>query len=213
MVQMEELSKAVAELDEPKVLKLMDEFLAADPSEAELNQAIMACQEGLIEVGRRYDAKEYFLADLLFAAAIAREAMDRVRPRLKVTAVKRMGKIVLGTVRGDIHDIGKNIAADMLDSAGFEVYDLGIDVPYHRFVDKIREVSPQIVGMSGLLTLASETMKETVDAIKDAGLRDRVKVIIGGNPVDEVVRGYVGADRFTRSAAEGVEICKKWVEA
>jgi methanogenic corrinoid protein MtbC1 len=101
----------------------------------------------------------------------------------------------------------------MLEAAGFEVYDLGIDVPYQRFVDKVRETNAQIVGISALLTLARETMKGTVDAIKKAGLRGRVKVIIGGNPVDEKVRAYVGADRFTNSAAEGVEICKKWVEA
>jgi len=138
--------------------------------------------------------------------------MSRMMPRLKV-APARIGKVVLGTAHSDIHDIGKNIVRDMLEAAGFEVYDLGIDVPYQQFVDKVRETSPQIVGISALLTLATETMKGTVDAMKDAGLRDRVKVIIGGNPVDEKVRAYVGADRFTNSAAEGVKICKKWVEA
>ena len=212
MGQMEELSKALAELDEPKVLKLVEQFLAAEPSEADLSQAVKACQDGMIEVGNRYEAKEYFLAELIFGAEIMREVMSGMLPRLKV-APARVGKVVLGTAQGDIHDIGKNIVRDMLDAAGFEVYDLGIDVPIQRFVDKVRETSPQIVGISCLLTQATETMKGTVDAIKDAGLRDRVKIIIGGNPVDEVVRGYVEADRFTRSAAEGVEICKKWVEA
>jgi len=211
MVQMEELSKAIADLDEPKVLKLAEEFLASEPSEADLNRAIKACQDGMVEVGNRYEAKEYFLPELIFGAEILRDVMSRMMPLLKV-APARIGKVVLGTAHGDIHDIGKNIVRDMLDAAGFEVYDLGIDVPVQQFVDKVRETSPQIVGISGLLTLATETMKDTVDAIKDAGLRDRVKVIIGGNLVEEGVRAYVGADRFTKSAAEGVEICKKWVE-
>lgn len=212
MVQMQELSKAIADLDEPKVLKLVEQFLASEPSEADISQAVKACQEGMSVVGNRHEAKEYFLPELIFGAEILKQVMSLMLPRLKV-APARIGKVVLGTAQGDIHDIGKNIVRDMLDAAGFEVYDLGIDVPYHRFVDKVRETSPQIVGISGLLTLATETMKGTVDAIKDAGLRDRVKVIIGGNLVEEMVRAYVGADRFTKSAAEGVEICKKWVEA
>jgi len=212
MIRVKQLSKAIADLDEPKVHKLVEQFLAAKPSEADVKQAVKACQDGMIEVGNRYEAKEYFLAELIFGAEIMKEAMALMLPRLKV-APKRIGKVVLGTAQGDIHDIGKNIVRDMLDAAGFEVYDLGIDVPVERFVGKIRETNAQIVGISCLLTLATETMKGTVDAIKKAGLRDRVKVIIGGNPVDEVVRAYVGADRFTRSAPEGVEICKKWVEA
>ena len=212
MVQMEELSKAIADLDEPKVLKLAEEFLASEPSEADLNRAIKACQDGMIKVGNRYEAKEYFLPELIFGAEILKEVMSGMMPRLKV-APARVGKVVLGTAQGDIHDIGKNIVRDMLEAAGFEVHDLGIDVPHQQFVDKVRETNAQIVGISALLTLARETMKGTVDAMKDAGLRDRVKVIIGGNPVDEKVRDYVGADRFTNSAAEGVEICKKWVEA
>jgi len=211
-VKVEELSKAIADLDEPKVLKLAEDFLASKPSEADLNRAIQVCQDGMIEVGNRYEAKEYFLPELIFGAEILKEVMSRMMPRLKV-APRRMGKVVLGTAQGDIHDIGKNIVRDMLEAAGFEVYDLGIDVPYQKFVDKVRETKAQIVGISALLTLGRETMKGTVDAMKDAGLRDRVKVIIGGNPVDEKVRAYVGADRFTNSAAEGVKICKKWVEA
>lgn len=212
MVQMQELSKAIADLDEPKVLKFVEGFLAAQPSEADISQAVKACQDGMSVVGNRYEAKEYFLPELIFGAEILKGVMSHMLPRLKV-APARIGKVVLGTAQGDIHDIGKNLVRDMLDAAGFEVYDLGIDVPYQRFVDKVRETSPQIVGISGLLTLATETMKGTIDAIKDAGLRDRVKVIIGGNLVEEMVRAYVGADRFTKSAAEGVEICKKWVEA
>ena len=211
MVQTEELSKAVADLDEPKVLQLIEQLTAAEPSEADLNQAIKACQDGMTEVGRRYETGEYFLAELIFAAEIARQVMEAIRPRLMVPGAERVGKVVLGTVHGDIHDIGKNIVASMLDAAGFDVYDLGIDTAPEKFVDKVRETSPQIVGMSGLLTQAIESMKETVDALDNAGLRDRVRVIIGGNPVDEVVRKRVGADRFTRSAAEGVEICKQWV--
>jgi len=212
MVQMKELSKAIADLDEPKVLKLVEQFLASKPSQADLSQAIKACQDGMSVVGDRYETKEYFLPELIFGAEIVKEVMSRMLPQLNV-APKRIGKVVLGTAQGDIHDIGKNIVRDMLEAAGFEVHDLGIDVPIQQFVGKIRETKPQIVGISALLTAATETMKGTVDAIKDAGLRGHVKVIIGGNLVDETVRTYVGADRFTKSAAEGVEICKKWVEA
>ena len=119
----------------------------------------------------------------------------------------------LGTAKDDIHDIGKDLVKDMFESTGFEVFDLGVDVPYTKFVDKIEEVNPEIVGISGLLTTVIESMKSTIDAIKEAGLRDRVKIIIGGSLMTENVAKHVGADAFTTSAAEGVEICRKWVEA
>ncbi len=212
MAQLEELTRAVADLDEPRALQLVDEFVASNPSQAALLDAIKASQDGMVEVGQRFETKDYFVAELIFGAELLKQVMSRVKPHLQVSTDK-IGRVVIGTVRGDIHDIGKDIVIDLLGGAGFEVYDLGKDVPPQRFVDKVREVNAQIVGMSGLLTLAIDSMKQTVAALEAAGLRSEVKVIIGGNPVDERVRDYVGADRFTRSAAEGVAICKQWVEA
>ena len=179
----------------------------------EPSKVIDVLNDALEEVGRRYESGEYFLSELMMAGILATEATKILDAHMAGGKRSKIAKVVMGTVKGDIHDIGKNIVKDMLEAAGFEVHDLGIDVPVQHFVGKIRETKPQIVGISALLTAATETMKGTVDAIKDAGLRGRVKVIIGGNLVDETVRTYVGADRFTKSAAEGVEICKKWVEA
>ena len=123
-----------------------------------------------------------------------------------------MCTILLWSVAGDLHDIGKNIFKNMAEAAGFEVYDLGIDQPAAAFVEKTRELEPDIVGMSGVLTLAIDSMKETVEALKAAGLRDQVKVIIGGNPVTREACERVGADAYTVNAAEGVKICQEWVK-
>ena len=113
---------------------------------------------------------------------------------------------------GDLHDIGKNIFRSMAEAAGFEVHDIGIDQPAEAFVNKVKEVNPEIVGMSGVLTLALESMKDTVDAFKAAGIRDNIKVIIGGNPVTKEACEQIGADAFTTNAAEGVKICQSWVQ-
>jgi methanogenic corrinoid protein MtbC1 len=125
--------------------------------------------------------------------------------------IKRTGKFVLGTVAGDIHDIGKDIVAFMLDVNGFEVHDLGIDVPVQKFVDKIKETNAPIVGLSGFLTLAFDAMKETIDAIKAAGLRDKVKIMIGGGQIDEEIRRYTGADAYRPDAVSGVLLAKEWM--
>jgi len=135
-----------------------------------------------------------------------------VTPKLtKEMKVKRLGKVVIGTVEGDIHDIGKNIVTFMLDVNGFEVHDLGIDVPVQRFVDAIKEIQPEVVGLSGFLTLAFDSMKKTIEAIQNVGLRDRVKIMIGGGQIDEMVRDYTGADAYGRDAVAAVSLCKKWI--
>lgn len=210
-MDMKELATAMGNLEEKKILGWVDQFLAGNPSTEHLNEAIKACQDGMSEVGNRFESGEYFLAELIFAAEILQQVMERFRPLIKAGSGTRLGRVVLGTADGDLHDIGKNIVRDMLEAAGFEVHDLGINVAVQRFVTAVKEIKPQIVGISGLLTLALDSMKNTVDALKEAGVRDDVKVIIGGNPVTGKVCQRVGADAFTRSAAEGVEICKKWV--
>jgi methanogenic corrinoid protein MtbC1 len=139
---------------------------------------------------------------------------DLVKPQLaKAPGIERKGKVLIGTVAGDIHDIGKNIVTFMLDVNGFEVLDLGVDVPAEKFLDAIREFKPQVVGLSGFLTLAFDTMKETIDAIQDAGLRDDVKIMIGGGQVNEEISAYAGADAFGKDAMSGVSLAKKWVGA
>ena len=137
-----------------------------------------------------------------------------LKPKLsKAEDVERLGKVVMGTVAGDIHDIGKDIVVFMLDVSGFEVYDLGVDVPAQKFVEKIKESGAPIVGLSGFLTLAYDSMKQTVEAIKDAGLRDKVKVMIGGGQITEDVMKYTGADAFGKDAVVGVSLAKKWAGA
>jgi 5-methyltetrahydrofolate--homocysteine methyltransferase len=125
--------------------------------------------------------------------------------------VKRLGKVVVGTVAGDIHDIGKDIVVFMLDVNGFEVFDLGIDVPAQKFIDKIKETGSGVVAMSGFLTLAFQSMKDTVEAIKKSGLRDKVKIMIGGGQIDEQVKGFAGADAYGKDAMEAVKLAKSWI--
>jgi dimethylamine corrinoid protein len=207
--KMGQLSAALADLEEAKVLQLVDAIVAKSPEAA--GDAIEAIQAGMDEVGRRFQEGDYFLAEMIFAAEVVKEAMPRLVAALKAGERVALGRIVLGTVRGDLHDIGKNLVGVMLTAAGFEVVDLGIDVPPARFVKAIQEHRPQIVGLSGLLTLSVDAMKATVDAIREAGLRDQVKVVLGGNPVTEYIHQVVGSDGWTNNAAEGVAICKQWM--
>ncbi len=205
------LTKAVGDLDEPKVLGMLKDFVAGSPTAEETAKVVSACQQGMTIVGDLFDAKEYFVGDLIFAGELLSSAIEILKPVMGTETITKAGKIVLATVEGDLHDIGKNIFKSMSEAAGFEVLDLGIDAPAGAFVDKIKEAKPEIVGMSGVLTLALDSMKNTVQAISEAGLRNSVKIIIGGNPVTEEARVMVGADAFTTNAAEGVKICQGWV--
>lgn len=207
---MSQLSAALADLDEPRVNQFVDRLLAEAPESAD--RAIDAIQSGMDEVGRRFQEGDYFLAEMIFAAEMVKEAMPRLSAALGGKGRKPLGTVVLGTVKGDLHDIGKNLVGVMMTAAGFEVVDLGYDVPAQRFVKAIQEHEPKVVGLSGLLTLSVDPMKQTVDAIREAGLRDRVKVIIGGNPVTEYIHALVGSDAWTNNAAEGLAICQKWAE-
>ena len=205
------LAEMLGDLDEDGVLDFLNDFVSTNPSAEEGYKAVSACQEGMNTVGELFENGEYFVGDLIFAGEIITEAIDILKPVLKGAETEKAGKIVLGTVKGDLHDIGKNIFKNMAEIAGFEVYDIGIDQPASAFVEKIKEVNPDIIGMSGVLTLALDSMKDTVEAIKSAGLRDNVKVIIGGNPVTKEACEAIQADAFTTNAAEGVKICKDWV--
>jgi 5-methyltetrahydrofolate--homocysteine methyltransferase len=165
-------------------------------------------------VGERYEKGIYFLPELIMAGEMLTQITEVIKPELaKMPDIKRHGKVIIGTVKGDIHDIGKNIVSFMLDVNGFEVRDLGVDVPAQTFVEAVRDFQPQVVGLSGFLALAFDSMKETVEAIQAAGLRDKVKVMIGGGQVSEDVRRYAGADAYGNDAMAAVSLAKQWVAA
>ncbi len=203
------LVSAIADMREEEALKLVRKMVAEGTPPL---QILDAAREAMGIVGERYEKGTYFLPELILAGEMLAQITQVIKPELaKMPEAKRHGKVVIGTVRGDIHDIGKNIVSFMLDVNGFEVQDLGVDVPPEKFVNAIREFQPQVVGLSGFLTLAFDAMKETIDAIKAAGLRDGVKIMIGGGQISEQIREYAGADAYGRDAMAGVSLAKKWV--
>jgi methanogenic corrinoid protein MtbC1 len=203
-----DLINILADLKEKEALKIVEERLRA----GEEPLKILDDARGAMEiVGKRFAADEYFIPELVYSGELLKRINDMVKPKLaKATNVKPQGKVVLGTVAGDIHDIGKDIVVFMLDINGFEVYDLGVDVPTQKFVEKIKESGAPIVGLSGFLTLAYDSMKQTVEAINDAGLRNKVKIMIGGGQIDEEIRKYTGADAYGKDAMAAVNLVKKW---
>jgi len=206
----EQLIHAIADMKEDEAIKLAQQMLdsGVDPREI-----LDAAKEAMKIVGDRFEHKEYFLPELIVGGDILKEIGDMVKPRLEeqTESAKPIGKVVMGTVEGDIHDIGKDVVCFMLDIANFEVHDLGVDVPGTRFVEAIRDLKPDIVGMSGFLTLAFDQMKGTVDAIREAGLRDHVKIMIGGATMDDAAAIYVGADAYGADATAAVKLAKAWV--
>jgi len=204
-----DLVNALAELNEKEAIEIVRERLNTG---AEPTKILDDSRKAMEIVGKRFANSEYFIPDLVYSGEILKAITSMVKPRLaKTHEVKRLGKVVLGTVAGDIHDIGLNIVEFMLDVNGFEVYNLGIDQPAQNFVDKIRETGTTIVGLSGFLTLAFDSMKETVEAIKTAGLRNKVKIMIGGGQMNDEIRKYTGADAYGDDAVAGVSLAKQWV--
>jgi 5-methyltetrahydrofolate--homocysteine methyltransferase len=207
---MYELLEALVNLKLDEVRKLVREKNDAgiDPM-----YIVKELQAGMDIVGVKFKKGDYFLSELIITSKIFQSAMELIEPRLK-SGVKeeRIGSMVIATLKGDIHDIGKNIVGILLKAARFEIYDLGVDVPTQKLIEKVVEVKPQIVGFSSLITLSFNSMKEAVDKMKEMGLRDNLKVIIGGGVTTEAVRKYVGADAQVVDAIEGVEICKSFVK-
>jgi len=203
-----DLVKALSDLQEKESLAIVEERLnkGEDPL-----KILEDARKGMEIVGKRFASSEYFVPDLIYSGEILKSITEVVKPKMtQDTEIKRLGKIVFGTVAGDIHDIGKDIVVFMLDVSGFDVADLGVDVPAQKFVDKIRETGAGIVGLSGFLTLAYDSMKQTVDAIKEAGLRDNVKIMIGGGQISDEVRKYTGADAYGKDAMAGVFLARQW---
>lgn len=199
---------ALSGLKEKEVLEIVQDRLRRSDDPLKI---LDDARRGMEIVGKRFASGEYFIPDLIYSGEILKQITELVKPRLtRAVEVKRLGKVVLGTVAGDIHDIGLNIVDFMLDTNGFEVYNLGVDQPPQAFVNQIKESGASIVALSGFLTLAFDSMKQTVDAIKAAGLRDKVKIMIGGGQIDEEVRKYTNADAYGKDAMAGVALAKQW---
>ena len=204
-----ELVIALSELQEEEALSIVRKLI--DTGEDPL-MIMNACGQAMDIVGKKYEEGVYFVPDLIFSGEILKSVSAVVKPKLaEGIDQKRLGQVVLGTVAGDIHDIGKDVVHFMLDANGFEVHDLGIDVPEENFIEKIKETGATVVAMSGLLTLAFDSMKKTVGAIKEAGLRGQVKIMIGGSQVDDTVCAYTGADAYGTDAMSAVTYAKQWL--
>jgi methanogenic corrinoid protein MtbC1 len=209
----EDLVKAMSEIREDDAIRLVNEAIAKGVNPLNI---LKDCQEAMNIVGERYEKGEYYLPELMMSGEILQTISDIVKPVMQSNnsgESSKKGRIVLGTVAGDIHDIGKDIVGFMLDVNGFEVYDLGVDVPQEKFVEKVNEVKPQVVALSGFLTVAYDAMKSTVEALKKAGLRDGVKIMIGGGQMTEMVKEYVTADAFGLDAVAAVRLAKQWIPA
>jgi 5-methyltetrahydrofolate--homocysteine methyltransferase len=206
-----DLAKALGDLKEDEAIAIVQDKLKAgvDPLSI-LNDA----GRGMETVGVRFSKSEYFIPDLIYSGEILKKINELVKPKLaKEGATKTGGKVIIGTVAGDIHDIGKDIVVFMLDVSGFQVFDLGVDVPIQKFVDKIKETGATVVGLSGFLTLAYDAMKQTVEAINKAGLRDKTKIMIGGGQITDDIVKYTGADAYGKDAMAGVTLARKWLSA
>jgi len=212
MAQQESLSQAIADLAEEKAKGLIKEKIAAGVS---ADQVLKECQTGLAEIGNRYEEGKYFVSELMCAGEIMKDVMVVLGPMLsgKSESKTAIGKVVLGTVKGDIHDLGKDVVALMLRGAGFEVIDLGVDVAPEKFVEAIKETDAKVVGMSVFLTMAYEAATATVNAIKEAGLRDKVSIMIGGGPVTELVCEKTGCDFYGKDAVSGTNYALEVVGA
>ena len=205
----QQLVEAIADMREDEALRLVREMVESDSDPLAI---LDAAREAMDLVGQRFEQGTYFLSELMLAGEMMNEITEIIKPKLaEMPDRERHGKVLIGTVEGDIHDIGKNIVSFMLDVNGFEVLDLGVDVPPQKFVEAIQEFQPQVVALSGFLTLSFDSMKSTVTAIESVGLRDKVKIIIGGGQINGEVKEYTGADGYGKDAVAGISFAKKWV--
>ncbi len=210
MVDFEKLAEAMGDLDEDAMVADLEAVMAEGGADA--SKAMEACQKGMDIVGSRFEEGEYFVGDLIYAGELMTQAVDILKDALVSGGESGPAtKMILCTVKDDLHDIGKNIVRSMLEANGFEVLDLGIDCPKEKVVETCKAENIKIVALSGVLTLAIDSMKDTIDAIKAAGLND-VKVIIGGAPVSESAKEVTGADEWAYSPQKTVQVCKEWAK-
>ncbi|MEE8472363.1 MAG: cobalamin-dependent protein [Dehalococcoidia bacterium] len=204
-----DLVKQLVDLEEQAALKTVEERLAAGEDPLRILEDSRKAME---IVGKRFAEGECFIPDLVYSGEILKGITEIVKPRISAGPdVKSLGDVVLGTVAGDIHDIGLNIVEFMLDVNGFQVHNLGVDVPVSKFVDEIQQTGARVVALSGFLTLAFDSMKATVEAIEASGLRDGVKIMIGGGQVDDDIKRYIRADAYGKDAMAAVTLAQQWL--
>lgn len=213
--QSKTLIELISDMKEEEAIKLANEMLDSGYDPVKL---LDHCREAMETVGKRFESGEYFLPELMLAGEMLTQIGNKAKPLIKDTqdsddGSSNRGTVIIATVHGDLHDIGKNIVTFMLDINGYNVVDLGIDVPVATIIDSIKNNKPKVIGLSGFLTLAFDSMKETIDAIVAEGLRDNLKIMIGGGQVDENIKDYTGADDFGMNAMDAVKLCDKWVAA
>ena len=205
----QKLIDAIADMREDEALEEVREMVESGTPPVDILDDVRAAMD---IVGQRFEEGVYFLPELMLAGEMMNEIMEVIKPELaEATQEERLGKVVIGTVEGDIHDIGKDIVSFMLNVNGFDVLDLGVDVPAEKFTEAIKDFQPQVVGLSGFLTLTYDVMKDTIEAIKAAGLRDGVKIMIGGGQMDDQVKTYTGADAYGKNAMAAVKLAKDWI--
>ncbi len=214
MAELKDLYTAVVEMQEDTALQLTQQLV--DEGKPAM-QVFNTYQEALEEIGKRFEKQLYFIPELIMSGEMMKAGSDILKPMLTAEEsegagdFKKLGKVLIATVEGDIHDIGKNIVTMMMELNGFEVRDIGVDVPADKIIAEAQDFGADIIGLSGLLTLAFDPMKQVVEKLKEAGLRDKVKVMIGGGQMDEQVCTYVGADAFCTDAVVGINYCKNWL--
>jgi 5-methyltetrahydrofolate--homocysteine methyltransferase len=212
--QEKQLVEWLADMNEDDGVALAKRMLLEEG--AEPLRVLELCRAAMDVVGKRFEEGEYFLPELVLAGEMLENIGAIAKPLIKSAPgeePKKLGRVLIGTVHGDLHDIGKNIVSFMLDINGFEVRDIGVDVPVQTFIDEINSYRPDVVGLSGFLTLAFDSMKETISAFERKGMRDKFKIMIGGGQIDEAVRAYTGADAFGVNAVEAVALCRNWTGA
>ena len=201
------LSRAIDQGDREKIIQLTTEALGAGTNPQDI--IVHGLQAGMAVVGEKFSSGEYFLPDMLMAARAMKAALEILKPALGKTGMPTIGKVVIGTVEGDMHDIGKNVVATFLSGNGFEVFDLGLNVPAKKFIDEVREKKPHILGMSALLTTTMPVMDKVIKALAEAGLRSSVRVIVGGAPVTQDYANYIGADAYAHDGGKAVPVCRQ----
>ena len=205
------LSEAVITGDAKTAHTLTEQALAegADPLRL-VNECLVPAMD---EVGRRFECSEYFVPELLISARAMKAALELLRPRLTAQGAKPAGRVAIGTVKGDLHDIGKNLVASLLEGGGFEVIDLGVNVSPEKFIDTVREKNANIIAMSALLTTTMPAMRATIEALRRAGVRDQVKVLVGGAPITQKYAQEIGADGYSENAVGAVALAKQALQA
>ena len=209
MADMSLIAQAIDQGDRDKTVELTQKALGAGDNPQDI--IAKGLQAGMAAVGEKFSSGEYFLPDMLMAARAMKAALEVLAPALKETGIPTIGKVVIGTVEGDMHDIGKNVVATFLSGNGFEVFDLGLNVPAQKFIDEVKEKQPDILGMSALLTTTMPVMGKVIKALEETGLRSGVKVVVGGAPVTQDYANYIGADGYAHDGGRAVPVCRELI--